>query len=736
MVAFAPAAPARLRRRLASPALRLGGALALAGAACLPLRGAEAAPLPLLTTVRQVKQLTPDEAARGYPVKLRGVVTYHAPGVSYRFLQDETGGTYFSNPNADPLDLAPLEPGLVIEVEGVTHAGQFAPFVGRGTRPTLAWRELGRGPLPTPRRVSIGDLADPQFHSEYIELTGVVRHVKELNLPDAPAKAVSIRVGSNTAVVTAQYFDARGAALLSDRILGARVTVRGVYGSIFNEQRQMVGFRLFVDPDRGLDVEEPGPASPLDQLPLTPVSALMQFQGTTRGSPMVRIAGTVTGVVPKQGFYLESQERGVWVESANATRLPEPGERVTVAGFPALGVWNPILKDAFHRFESRATLSPPRIITPQEALSGRFDARRVAMEATVLDVLAAEGAPTAVLRHGQTAFFAEWLSTESLATLQALEPGTLVRVSGICFNKPLLSGPNASSPDPRTPLVSRDQVSFRLLVAHTGDLVILRGPSWWTPARIWTALGITALLAVAFFGWNLALRRRVAAQTEIIRAHATREAVHEDRTRIARELHDTLEQELTGIAVQLDAVSDRLPGEHGAAGALGTARALLRHTRTEARRSVWDLRAALLEEGDLLHALRETARQLEGGPEIRVRCEGVPRRLPGRVETNLLRIGTESMTNAVKHASARSVAVTLTFSDDVTLMVDDDGRGFDASRSTSLHAGHFGWLGIRERAERIGAELVVDSHPGSGTRVRVRVPSSRLLAERENFSNS
>jgi signal transduction histidine kinase len=230
-----------------------------------------------------------------------------------------------------------------------------------------------------------------------------------------------------------------------------------------------------------------------------------------------------------------------------------------------------------------------------------------------------------------------------------------------------------------------------------------------------------AALSFAVLAWNVSLRRRVTAQTEIIRQQAAREAVHEDRTRIARELHDTLEQELTGIAVQLDAVSDRLADSPPtAATALGTARALLRHTRTEARRSVWDLRAALLEEGDLGVALTATAAQLEGGPEIRVSVEGAPRRLAASVENNLLRIGTEAMTNAVKHAAARSVAVRLVFgTDEILLEVRDDGKGFDASRSTTLAAGHFGWLGIRERAERIGAKLQIESQPGRGTRVVV-----------------
>jgi signal transduction histidine kinase len=90
------------------------------------------------------------------------------------------------------------------------------------------------------------------------------------------------------------------------------------------------------------------------------------------------------------------------------------------------------------------------------------------------------------------------------------------------------------------------------------------------------------------------------------------------------------------------------------------------------------------------------------------------------VENNLLRIGTEAMTNAVKHAAARSVAVRLVFgTDEILLEVRDDGKGFDASRSTTLAAGHFGWLGIRERAERIGAKLQIESQPGRGTRVVV-----------------
>lgn len=694
------------------------GACGAAGSAA-----AEEKELPLLTTVQQVRQLSPEDAARGYPVKLQGVITFLAVGQPFRFLQDSTGGTYFSNPYARPEDETGLAPGTIVEVEGVTVPGRFAPYVGRGDQPAVRWKILGQGPLPPARRVSIGELGDPQFHSDYIEVSGVVRQVKNRPMTYEKTEGVWIKIGSNTASLTAQFFDPRGVARLPERIIGARVTVRGVYGSTFNEKRQMVGFRLFVDPDSGLTVDSPGPEQPLHELPLTPISSLMQFQGETRVTPMVRIAGTVTQVVFGRGFYLENLDHGLWVESDEDLTVLGPGVRASVVGFPALGAWNPMLKDALFRAESEGPTILPRLITAGEARSGTFDCRRVTVEATVLDVFERGETPVVVLQHDDTTFVAEWSKGSAASRLAGLVPGSVVQVTGICLNKRPEGSWAAFEPGTYDALVRPQWASFRLLVAEATDLRIVRAPAWWTPERIWTALGALAVGAFAILGWNVSLRRRVAAQTEIIRAQATREAVHEDRTRIARELHDTLEQELTGIAVQLDAVSDRLlESPPSAATALQTARALLRHTRTEARRSVWDLRAALLDEGDLASAMRETARHLEGGPEIHVEIGGESRRLVSAVENNLLRIGTEAMTNAVKHAQAKRITVRLEFeSDAVVLEVLDDGRGFDASRSTTLAAGHFGWLGIRERAERIGGVLTVQSSPGGGTRVAVRV---------------
>lgn len=695
------------------------------GHAAEPVAPAVAGVLPTLTTVRQVQQLSPEEAARQYPVRLQGVITHFARDVPIRFLQDETGGTYFTELQTDDTADAVLEPGTIVEVEGVTVPGRFAPYVGRGDGQAVRWRVLGQGPLPAPRRLSLGELADPQHHSHYLETTGVVRQVTQRAMDHLGTKVVWLKIGSPTSTVTAQYYDPAGQSRLPDRILGARVLVRGVRGSTFNERRQLVGLRLFIDPARGIEVEQPGPRDPFTELPLTPVAALMQFSGEFPGTPMARTEGLLVQAVPGRGFYLESDARGVWVESDSALGDLRAGDKLTVVGFPAFGDWNPVIKDARFQVAGHTPPAAPPLLSPREARSGAHDCRRVTLEATLLQLSELGDAPTGVLQRDGITFVVEWVPGSSPFVVRRPDPGSLVRVTGVCLNRRIEPLWPAFKLRPLDALVAPPDSVFRLLLAGADDLVVVRAPAWWTPARTWMLAGAVAMVAAAVIGWNASLRRRVETQTEIIRTQATREAVQEDRTRIARELHDTLEQELTGIAVQLDAASDRLPesAPAAAAAALDSARTLLRHTRREARRSVWDLRATLLEEGDLASALQAVAQQLGASPAIRVTTVGERRRLAAVVENNLLRIGTEAMTNAVKHAGATTIDVQLSFdSGEVRLDVVDDGRGFDASRSTTLAAGHFGLLGMRERAERLGARFSLDSRPGAGTRVAVGVP--------------
>jgi two-component system NarL family sensor kinase len=201
--------------------------------------------------------------------------------------------------------------------------------------------------------------------------------------------------------------------------------------------------------------------------------------------------------------------------------------------------------------------------------------------------------------------------------------------------------------------------------------------------------------------------------------------VVEERNRLAREIHDTLAQGLTAVALQLESADALL--ESGGDGervrqAVRRALALTQANLDEARRSVMDLRAAPLEGRTLARALAELAESESGQGETVVRFEvtGGGRPLSARIETGLYRIAQEALGNALRHAGAKKVKLSLVVTPaEIKLVVEDDGRGFDPEQVT---AGRFGLVGLNERAKLLGGRLRLESFPGAGTRLEVVVP--------------
>jgi signal transduction histidine kinase/ligand-binding sensor domain-containing protein len=202
--------------------------------------------------------------------------------------------------------------------------------------------------------------------------------------------------------------------------------------------------------------------------------------------------------------------------------------------------------------------------------------------------------------------------------------------------------------------------------------------------------------------------------------------VLDERARLAREIHDTLAQGFVGISSQLDAVAMCLPDETAPVRKyLDMARKMARHSLTEARRSVMDLRASVLEGQDLAAALESSARLWTAGSgvEVDVDVNGPRAVLTEEAEQQLLRIAQEAVTNVLKHAGASRIRVVLhTGERRLFLRIVDNGSGFEQHGAFSSQDGHFGLIGMRERAERLGGELGLSSEPGGGTEVEVRVP--------------
>jgi signal transduction histidine kinase len=216
-------------------------------------------------------------------------------------------------------------------------------------------------------------------------------------------------------------------------------------------------------------------------------------------------------------------------------------------------------------------------------------------------------------------------------------------------------------------------------------------------------------LAYGIYAWRV---RRVRARYQ---------GVMEERSRIAREIHDTLAQGIVSISLQLEVVS-RLLGisTEAARTQLNETRLLVRQSLADARSSIWDLRSETAEE--LPVRVGRALKTLTGSAGIvgKLEVTGTYRAISRSVEEELLKIVQEAVTNAVRHSGCTQVEVVLTYDmKAIRLAVRDDGQGFDTSAASP--AGHFGMQGMRERGNRIGARLEIHSETGRGTQVEAEL---------------
>ncbi|MBK5297668.1 MAG: hypothetical protein JJE40_10960 [Vicinamibacteria bacterium] len=204
--------------------------------------------------------------------------------------------------------------------------------------------------------------------------------------------------------------------------------------------------------------------------------------------------------------------------------------------------------------------------------------------------------------------------------------------------------------------------------------------------------------------------------------------VLDERARISRELHDTLAQDFVGISSQLNGVASALRESPGVAEErLALARRMTQHSLTEARRSIMDLRMSALEGRDLPSAIEYVARTITAGSGVSVSFDGDGHgiRFDTDRQQHCVRIAQEAIANALKHGRPSTINVTLATRDGAAVLtVQDDGTGFDPAGVFASARGHFGLLGMRERARRMGGDVSVVSAAQKGTTVEVRVPQS------------
>jgi diguanylate cyclase (GGDEF)-like protein len=469
----------------------------------------------VLRTARQARLLSSSEAAREYPVHLsRAQVTFYQPSADRLFLTDATDSIFVSIRDDAPA----LRTGDIVSVDGVTSPGKIAPFL---LHPRF--RLLGHAPLPGAPLISFDRLSTGAYDARWVAVEGIVRSVSrprpgddapEPNQPDPSELILELASGADRLEVLT--FGPAGQDYRS--LIDARVRLRATAGSRFNRRRQLLGVRLFMPDLAFVRIEEPPPADPFS-LPLTDTSALVIY-GLREPGHRVHVRGAVTSIEGSQ-FSIMGEPHGIFVRTGSPPDL-RVGDAVDVVGFPSAGAYTLVLEQALYRRTGTATPPLPAVLSAAEALTGTHDAEPIRVDGQLLYESRSPGEQDVVLSENGTPFTAV-LPGNADVFPPGLEPGMRLRVTGICLIEVL--------PDkaPR---------AFRILLRSPADIVVLHRPSWWSPRRALIFSGVLSTAVFVVVAWNVILRRRVHAQTRVIRAqlheaHALRdqaEAAHREKS--------------------------------------------------------------------------------------------------------------------------------------------------------------------------------------------------------------
>ncbi len=489
----------RIRRELV-PLFALAVACVTADAQPNPLSHQKQ---PIMVTARGVHNLPPEDAAREIPVHLRAVVTYYDPYIDVRhaaiFVHDASGGVFVSIPARPILS---IKPGTLVDITGVTNAGDYAPVVSSNHV-----RPIGQSSLPAnPPKVTLTQLLSGVLDCQWVEVEGRVRfaHVGPNN--------VLLGVAGDGGMLTAVTVRQQGVDY--DSLIDSLVRIDGNAAPLFNQRRQMVGVHLFFPTLGQVTVIQPAPRDPF-AVPAVPVAQLFRFSPDPGLLHRVHVQGAVTLDWPGRVLCIQDAKAGICMQTTEVTAVPV-GSFVDVVGFPAIDLFKPSLEDAIFRVAGGTAAPPPPIaITPDKAVKGDLDGKLVQIDAELIGRDVAASDPTLMVRAGGVLFPAILPKDVALGSTLPWKDGSLVRITGVSNVQVDSLGTNLSEGAVRPE-------SVHILMRSLDDVAVLKAPTWWTAQHTYESFSVVGVLVLGSFAWIVVLRHRVALQTRALRGSEER----------------------------------------------------------------------------------------------------------------------------------------------------------------------------------------------------------------------
>lgn len=518
-----------------------------------------------LTQVAQIRNLAPQEASRGYPVRVTGVVTHQDPELSLQFVQDETAGIYLEL--LDPASQRLPESGHRVEITGFSSPGDYAPLIR-----VQSVRDLGESSPPTPKNATLRMLLTGAEDSQWVAVTGVVR---------------SQVVRDNHTILGLSTDDGRVNVTIPEankhpaprRYENQTVEVHAVCATVFNERRQLQGVELHAPSWSRILIKETSSEDPT-KLPLSHVNELLQFNPGQNGPRRSRIQGIVTLRQANGIVFVQDDTGGVRIQASDSAAALTARQAVEVVGLPSVSERLPFLKDAIFKSATNRWIVPPLVLRPDGALNPSFHATLVSMEGRVIGHSTRTRDETLTIQFGPLMTDAVLETAHNSAELSHVTMGSVVRLTGV-YSAHLDEDGNGQS--------------FQLLLRDAGDVLLLSQPSWWTPRRIlWATTGSGVALCGAV-AWIWLLRREVQGRTrELQEEIAERKSLVDKLRKLSRAVeHSPTSIVITDTAGRIEYVNPkftRLTG-YSAEEVIGQTPAILKSGSTppEDYRRLWNV---------------------------------------------------------------------------------------------------------------------------------------------------
>ena len=506
------------------------------------------------------------------------------------------------------------------------------------------------------------------------------------------------------------------------KMTGAFVAVSGLCSPWDYGYRVTLGRLINLMNFKAIEVIRPAPSDPFD----VPEVVTIRFPNPEDIPPLERrrLSGKVIAVWHGNRILVKGTNGDVHTVELSGSPVPEYGATIEAVGLVRTDLYRMNLSDAIWRYADLAAVKEDaaedvrsflRDENGSECIIPTLHGRTFRIRGTVQDKPSSDTQYALVtLKCGNETIPVDVSANRSV--LDSISIGCIIEVTGTCIVE--CDNWHSYSAFPHV-------TGIMLVVRSPSDIKIISRPPWWTSGRLAATIGILIIVIIGISLWNRMLRRIIEKRgRQLFKEQVARigsELRIDERTRLAIELHDSIAQNLTGVALEINAANRTADTDLAKAHKhLNIASTSLKSCRNELRYCLWDLRNSALEKPNMDDAIRQTLAPHLGDTALHIRFNVPRERISDKTAHAIMRIVRELSVNAVRHGAATSIWVAGSVDGDKLLFsVKDNGSGFDPDNCPSAAQGHFGLTGIRERVDVFEGEMKIASKIGHGTKITI-----------------